>query len=68
MTDTDTGDGDADYEALIEFNYKENDDDDTSVARVYNPETQAMEENEEWFCEEDVAIFRKWKKSQGQTK
>lgn len=47
MTDTDTGDGDADYEALIEFNYKENDDDDTSVARVYNPETQAMEENEE---------------------
>ena len=28
----------------------------------------AMEENEEWFCEEDVAIFRKWKKSQGQTK
>lgn len=39
-------DGDSDYEALIEFNYKENEDDDTTIARVYNPDTKTMEENE----------------------
>ena len=41
-----TSDGDTQYDALIEFNYKEDEDSDTSVARVYNPETDAMEENE----------------------
>lgn len=47
ITDSDTGDGDSDYETLIEFNYKESEDDDTSVVRVLNPSTGQMEENEE---------------------
>lgn len=47
LSKSDDDDGDTDYDALIEFNYKENEDDDTSVARVYNPETKAMEENKE---------------------
>lgn len=46
ITDSDTGDGDTDYEALIEFNYKESEDADTSVARVLNPSNGKMEENE----------------------
>lgn len=49
ITDSDIAsgkDGDSDYEALIEFNYKENEDDDTTIARVYNPDTKTMEENE----------------------
>lgn len=47
ITDKDLGDGDSDYETLIEFNYKESEDDETSVVRVLNPSTGAMEENEE---------------------
>ena len=48
ISDTDSGDGDTDYETLIEFNYDENEDDDdyTTVARVYNPESKEMVENE----------------------
>ena len=46
ITDNDSGDGDKDYTALIEFNYKENEDDDTTVARVYNPATKKMEQND----------------------
>lgn len=37
LTDKDNGnDGDTSYEALIEFNYKADEDDEESVARVYN--------------------------------
>lgn len=39
--------GDTDYEALIEFNYKADEDADETVTRVYNPSTGEMEENEE---------------------
>ena len=46
ITDSDTGNGDTDYEALIEFNHKENEDDEASVARVYNPVDKKMEESE----------------------
>ena len=45
LTDA-TSKGDTDFDALIEFNYKEDEDDETSVARVYNMETGEMEENE----------------------
>lgn len=44
---SDDDNGDEDYSALIEFNYKENEDDEKTVARVYNPETKEMEENAE---------------------
>ncbi|MDO4942891.1 MAG: Ig-like domain-containing protein, partial [Lachnospiraceae bacterium] len=47
LSKSDDDNGDTDYDALIEFNYKENEDDDTSVARVYNPEKKAMEENKQ---------------------
>ena len=47
ITDTDAADiGDTDYQALVELNYKANEDDETSVSRVYNPATGEMEENE----------------------
>ncbi|MDO4173542.1 MAG: S-layer homology domain-containing protein [Eubacteriales bacterium] len=46
ITDKDNGDGDTDYNALIEFNYSEDEDDELGVARVYNPSTGEMEENE----------------------
>lgn len=46
LSAADADDGDTDYETLIEFNYKADEDDDTTVARVYNPSTKAMEENE----------------------
>lgn len=46
LSAADADDGDTDYEALIEFNYKADEDDDTTVARVYNPATGEMEENE----------------------
>ena len=46
ITGDDTGDGDTDYTALIEFNYSEDDEEELGVARVYNPETGEMEENE----------------------
>lgn len=47
ITDTDKADiGETDYQALVELNYKENEDDETSVSRVYNPETGELEENE----------------------
>ena len=39
-------DGDSDYEALIEFNHPVNEDEDTTVARVYNPDNGEMVENE----------------------
>ena len=34
ITNTDAGNGDSDYEALIEFNYKASEEDETSAARV----------------------------------
>ncbi|MDD6211677.1 MAG: fibronectin type III domain-containing protein [Clostridiales bacterium] len=46
MDEDDSGDGDTDYTALIEFNYSEDSEEELGVARVYNPETKEMEENE----------------------
>ena len=47
ITDNDvkSGGADSDFTALVEFNYKEDEDDDTSVARVRNASGE-MEENE----------------------
>ena len=47
-TDNTSGEnpGDTDYQALIEFNYSTDESEKLSVARVYNPETKEMEENE----------------------
>ena len=38
--------GDSDYETLIDFNCKENEDDETTVAKVYDPVNNEMVENE----------------------
>ena len=46
LTTTDAGsNGDTDYQALIEFNYKADEDDDETIARVYDPESGKMVEN-----------------------
>ena len=45
-SDTKSGGADSDFTSLIEFNYKANEDDEESVARVYNPKTRKMVENE----------------------
>lgn len=46
ITSNDVGDGDTDYETLIEFNYKESEDADTTVSRVLDPSTGKLQENE----------------------
>ena len=46
ITDIDNGDGDTDYDTLVEFNYSEEETEELGVARVYNPESKEMEENE----------------------
>ena len=49
LTNTDAGDdGDTNYEALVEFNHKDDPDneDEASVARILNPETGAMENSD----------------------
>ena len=45
-TDIKENGADTDFTALIEFNHKEDEDSDESVALVYNPESGEMEENE----------------------
>ena len=42
---SDIADGDNDFEALIEFNHPIEEDSEETVARVYNPATQALEDN-----------------------
>lgn len=49
LDNSDIGEGDSDYEALIEFNHpietEDGEETDETVARVYNPATQALEDN-----------------------
>ena len=45
MDTTDIDDGDNDFEALIEFNHPVDEESEETVARVYNPATQTLEDN-----------------------
>ena len=46
LTETDAGDdGDTNYQALIEFNFKADEDDDETIVRVYDPAADKMVEN-----------------------